>query len=94
MSDTQLCFWCGGPLDGYAEVEFKGDKTVVCKCPRDGEFVMMPSLMAVIAHVRPEERALVQSRLEGLAAFSDEGDRVEISRLFVEGLTERSLEAP
>jgi hypothetical protein len=94
VSDTNLCFWCGSALDAYAEVEFKGDKTIVCKCPTDGEYVILPSLSEVLAHVRPEERAMIQQRLEGFAMVADEGDRLELSRLFVEGITNRSLDAP
>lgn len=94
MSENRPCFWCGGPLDAFAEVIFNAEVTAICKCPTEGEYVMLPSLMAVISHVRPEERATVQARLSDFAAIADEGDRLEISRLFVEGITGRSLAEP
>ncbi len=92
MSGDKLCFWCGSALDAHAEVEFKNEKTIVAKCPRDGEYAILPTLSAVLHHVRPDERAAIQQRLETWFSVSD--DRLDLTRMFVEGITGRSLDTP
>lgn len=84
------CTWCGGALTARAEVSHRGETTIVCACPRDGEYAILPSLAAVLDALSEDERRAIQARLEARFAATD--SRIDLTRTFVEGIIGRSLE--